>query len=222
MSDAQQWVKSLDRAQPFFLWLSFAEPHNPYQVPDPYFSMFPIDELPPTATDKSALEDMSFKWQWTRQLGEYSYPNYEELIPRARANYFGMLRLIDDQVLRFVDYLRSEKLLDNTIVLFMSDHGDFVGEYGLMRKGPEMPEVLMRVPLQFAGPGIVASAQARTDHVSLVDIMPTLCEAIGAEIPRGRAGAQPVADVDGRGISARRVRQCVCGAGLWRAALHRG
>ena len=188
VSSAQSWIRSLERDRPFFLWLSFAEPHNPYQVPEPYFSMFPPEDLPSTATDKSALEKKSFKWQWTRRLGEHAYPNYDDLIPRARANYFGMLRLLDDQVRRFVDFLRDEQILDNTLVIFMSDHGDFVGEYGLMRKGPEMPEVLMRVPLQITGPGIAAADQARQDHVSLTDIMPTLCEAIGAEIPRGVQG----------------------------------
>lgn len=188
VSDAQRWISSLERKQPFFLWLSFAEPHNPYQVPEPYFSMFPPETLPPTATGLSALEDKSFKWHWTRQLGEYAYPNYDELIPRARANYFGMLRLIDDQVRRFVEFLSSNRILDNTLLLFVSDHGDFVGEYGLLRKGPEMPEVLMRVPFQICGPGIHPAEQPREDHVSLIDIMPTLCEAIGMEIPRGVQG----------------------------------
>jgi arylsulfatase A-like enzyme len=187
VSDAITWIHSLED-QPFCLWLSFAEPHNPYQVPEPYFSLFPPEALPPVQVGREALDKLSFKWQWTRQLGEYAYPEYEEVLPRARSNYFGMLRLIDDQVKRFVEFLQSQQLQENTLLVFVSDHGDFVGEYGLMRKGPEMPEVLMRVPLIFTGPAIAARQEPHAAHVSLVDIFPTICEAIGVSQPNGVQG----------------------------------
>ena len=189
VSDAQEWIRSLKSAgDPFFLWLTFAEPHNPYQVPEPYFSMFPPATLPPVQVGGEALSQKGFKWQWTRQLGEHVYPNYEELLPRMRASYFGMLRLIDDQIRRFVDWLDAEGIRENTIIVFLSDHGDFVGEYGLMRKGPEMPDILNRIPLLFAGAGIQAHEGAHWAHVSIVDIMPTLCEAVGKDLPRGVQG----------------------------------
>jgi arylsulfatase A-like enzyme len=73
VSDAITWIHSLED-QPFCLWLSFAEPHNPYQVPEPYFSLFPPEALPPVQVGREALDKLSFKWQWTRQLGEYAYP----------------------------------------------------------------------------------------------------------------------------------------------------
>ncbi len=187
VTKATEWLDTLDD-QPFFLWLSFAEPHNPYQVPEPYFSMFPPDTLPPTLSDVSALESKSFKYQWTRQIGEVAFSDYAEQLPRARANYCGMLRLIDDQIKRFFDYLDEKGLRDNTILLVLSDHGDFVGEYGLVRKGPELPEVLTRVPFMAVGPGIAQSAEPHPAFISLVDVMPTLCEAAGADIPAGVQG----------------------------------
>lgn len=187
VSDALTWIQSLG-GHPFCLWLSFPEPHNPYQVPEPYFSMFPPESLPPVQSGAEALEQLGFKWQWTRQLGEYVYPTYEQQIPRARANYFSLMRLIDDQVRRFVEFLEAEGLRDNTLLVFVSDHGDFTGEYGLVRKGPEMPETLMRVPLFFVGPGIEAEQAPHAAHVSLVDILPTICEAIGVPLPRGVQG----------------------------------
>lgn len=70
----------------------------------------------------------------------------------------------------------------------MSDHGDFVGEYGLMRKGPEMPEVLMRIPLFFIGPNVKANSCPSSAYVSIVDVMPTLCEAVEAPSPMGVQG----------------------------------
>lgn len=189
VSEAIKWIDSLNSADDssFLMWLSFAEPHNPYQVPEPYYSMFPVENLPPLATGKEELLQKGFKWQWTRELGERIYPDYEEMIPRARANYFGMLRLIDDQVKRFVQYLKSVGQYDNTIIVFVSDHGDFVGEYGLIRKGPELPEVLMRVPMFWIGPGISVQND-QTAFVSITDIMPTLCECMNSSIPAGVQG----------------------------------
>jgi arylsulfatase A-like enzyme len=194
VSDAQRWITSVTQSdnenetKPFFLWLSFAEPHNPYQVPEPYFSMFPPESLPPLATDRTALEAKGFKWTFTRALGEHYYPEYESLLPRARANYYGLMRMIDDQLARLVQYLEDAQLKENTLIIFVSDHGDFVGEYGLMRKGPEMPEVLMRIPMFVVGPEVTGQKAPRIDCVSLIDVMPTICEAIGADIPQGVQG----------------------------------
>ncbi len=183
---AQKWVESVDG--PFLMWLSFPEPHNPYQVPEPYYSMFPPESLPPNHTDAGNLETKGFKYQWCRQGFLKAFPDFDEQLQRMRANYLGMLRLLDDQVKRFVEFLDGSGLRENTIIVFLSDHGDFVGEYGLMRKGPELPEALTRIPLQFAGPGIVAGRKPLDAHVSIADIMPTLCEASGIALPDGVQG----------------------------------
>jgi arylsulfatase A-like enzyme len=189
VSSAIRWIDS-QRDQPFLMWLSFAEPHNPYQVPEPYFSLFPPEQLPPLRAGNAERDAKGFKWRWSRQLGERFAPNYEELIPRARSNYFGMLRLIDDQIKRLIDHLQASSLLDNTLIVFLSDHGDFVGEYGLIKKGPELPDILLRIPLFFYGPGlgIQASSKPHPAHVSIVDLLPTVCEALGAALPDGVQG----------------------------------
>ena len=186
VTHAQNWVESVDR--PFLLWLSFPEPHNPYQVPEPYYSMFPPESLPPCRTDASDLAAKGFKFEWCWRSFLKAFPDFDEQIQRMRANYLGMLRLIDDQVQRFVQFLDDNGLRENTIIVFMSDHGDFVGEYGLMRKGPELPEALTRIPLQFSGPEIVANAKPHGAHVSIADVMPTLCEAAGIPLPDGVQG----------------------------------
>lgn len=189
VSDAQSWLQSLDD-EPFFLWLSFPEPHNPYQVPEPYYSMFPAKDLPPLRADEGNLEQKGFKWQWMRQIAEDANPNsdFDELLPRVRSNYYGMLRLIDDQVKRFTGFLEAEGLQEDTLLVFVSDHGDYVCEYGLLRKGPDLPEVLTRVPLFFVGSGVTARREPHPAHVSIVDLMPTLCEVVGAPLPDGTVG----------------------------------
>ncbi|MCX7017026.1 MAG: sulfatase-like hydrolase/transferase [Candidatus Sumerlaeota bacterium] len=187
VSSAMRWIETLpDR--PFFLWLTFAEPHNPFQVPKPYFEMFPPESLPNPLAGPETLESRGFKWRFNRRQFLNAFSNFDGELPRARSNYLGMLRMIDDQFRRFVEFLEARGLRENTIFVFLSDHGDFCGEYGLMRKGPEMNEFLMRIPLLIAGPGIGARRDAHPAHVSLVDIMPTLCEAVGVPLPNGVQG----------------------------------
>ncbi|NOX97132.1 MAG: sulfatase-like hydrolase/transferase, partial [Nitrospirae bacterium] len=198
VTKAQKWIGSLT-GSPFFLWLTFAEPHNPYQVPEPYYSLFPPETLPPCRSDESALEKKSYRWNWLRKMWDRSVPGYRNQLDRTRANYHGMLRLIDDQVQRFVSFLDEKGLRENTIIVFLSDHGDFVGEYGLIRKGPDLPECLVRIPLFFTGPGIVARDKAHDAHVSICDIMSTLCEALDGEIPDGVQGRSLWPLLTGRG-----------------------
>ena len=140
--------------------------------------------------------------------------------PERGQTYFGMLRLIDDQVKRFVEFLEARQLRDDTIIVFVADHGDFVGEYGMVRKGPELPECLARIPMFWTGPGITASAEPHDAHVSLIDVMSTLCEAIGVPLPDGVQGRSLWPLLTGRWrLSGGRVRQRLRGTGNGRPAL---
>lgn len=183
-------IDLVDRSagQPFFLWLSFPEPHNPYQAPEPYFSLFPEAIVPARVAGPEVAEAKGGSYQWLRQLIESKRPGYDEQWRRYRATYCGMLRLLDDQIRRFVDHLEARDLLANTLLIFCSDHGDYAGDYGLQRKGAGLPECLVRVPLLVTGPGIVRRPAPMPEFVSLVDLMPTLCEAVGAPIPYGVQG----------------------------------
>lgn len=187
VTHAQQWVESV-RDKPFLLWLSFPEPHNPYQVPEPYYSMFPPETLPQPISRDGDLPGKGFKYEWCRQSFERAFPDFSESMPRARSNYLGMLRMLDDQIKRFIESLDDQGLRDNTIIIFLADHGDFVGEYGLMRKGPGLAEALTRIPLQICGPGINPGDGPHPAHVSICDIFPALCEAVGAALPDGVQG----------------------------------
>ena len=190
--DAIRYVDSRAAEQPFCLWLSFPEPHNPYQVPEPYFSLFPEADVPERIAGPEALAEkggpLGEKWRWERDLLERAHPGYDEHWRRYRANYCGMLRLIDDELRRFVEHLEARGELENTIILFTADHGDYAGDYGLQRKGVGLPECLIRVPFVFAGAGIAPRPSNSADHVSLVDVMPTLSEALGLETPFGVQG----------------------------------
>lgn len=189
VSSALKFIDSLDGSAPFFAWVSFAEPHNPYQVPAPYFDMFPPEALPPLHSSKDDLPAKGPRYEWLRGVWETVLTgDIEARILRARSNYLGMLRLIDDQFKRLIEGLEARGLSENTIVLFLSDHGDFAGEYGLIRKGVELSQILTRVPMVWRGPGIRAQGTQDDACVNIVDILPTLCDAIGAPAPVGCQG----------------------------------
>jgi arylsulfatase A-like enzyme len=187
VSDAIEMVDKLDPDRPFALWVSFPEPHNPYQVPEPYFSMFPPESVPDRACGPEAAERKGGDWLWLRRLVESKRPGYDDLWRRYRASYCGMLRLLDDQIRRLYDHLDDAGLTGDTVFVFVSDHGDYVGDYGLQRKGAGLPEALMRIPFFVTGPGVEPRVDD-SNFVSLVDLFPTLCEALGQPIPYGVQG----------------------------------
>lgn len=190
VNDAEKWMtdEQKESGKPFFLYLSFPEPHNPYQVSEPYYSLFPPGALPPVAVGPEVLPKKGNKWVLQKEMMDMGYPGYEKEIPRIRSNYYGMMRLIDDQVKRLVYYLKDKGLYQNTIIIFVADHGDFTGEYGLIKKGVEVPDCLARIPMLWHGPGIIHSKLPEDAHVSNVDIMPTICDIIGTPIPVGVQG----------------------------------
>jgi arylsulfatase A-like enzyme len=186
VSNAIEFIQGA-AGRPFALWVSFPEPHNPYQAPKPYFDIFPPDAVPARAVGPEAQAAKGFKWKWLGDLQERIYPGYNDYYRRTRSNYLGMLRLIDDQVNRLLGHLETAGILNNTIVLYITDHGDFFCDYGLMHKGAGLPEVLTRIPMIWAGPGIKAQSD-QPAFVSTADVLPTLCEAIGAATPHGVQG----------------------------------
>lgn len=189
VDDALRFVDGLPQGQPFFAWISFPEPHPPYQAPEPYFSLFPPEKLPPLSTGAADLPEKGPRYQWTYNMWQQVMgTDMPRRIARARANYLGMLRLIDDQFRRLIEGLRQRGLEDDTLVVFLADHGDFVGEYGLTRKGPELCQALCRVPMVWRGPGVRALGAEDKSCVSLADILPTVCDALGVSLPMGCQG----------------------------------
>jgi arylsulfatase A-like enzyme len=187
VSDAIGQLEDSPADTPFFSWLSFPEPHNPYQVPEPYFSLFAEESIPDRVAGPEGARAKGMPWTWLQQLVQEKRPEYDSLWRRYAADYCGMLRLLDDQMKRFLDYLRSTGRADNTLIIVLADHGDYVGEYGMHRKGAGIPECLARIPFVIAGPGVRPRANA-ADFVSIVDVFPTICEALGADIPLGVQG----------------------------------
>src|SRR3546814_11573957 len=100
-----------------------------------------------------------------------------------QALYWAEVEQIDANIGRLLDYLDRSGQLDNTLIVFTSDHGDMLGDHGLVNKGCRFYEGLVRVPLIFWWPGRIEQGLQSNALVSLIDIAPTLLEISGEPVP---------------------------------------
>jgi arylsulfatase A-like enzyme len=172
--------------RPFALWLSFPDPHTPYEVPRAYADLVPprLVELPPALPADAALPERTRVLQRLLGIEDASEADRRALV----ATYHAMVRFVDDGVGRVLDALERTGLADDTIVVFCSDHGDFAGEHGLTRKGGAFYDALVRVPLIVAWPGVVPAGAVERSPVNLVDLVPTLLRLQGLPVPAAMQG----------------------------------
>lgn len=183
--------------EPFALWVSFPDPHEPWVAPRQYADLFPPEriDLPPWRegefTDPRAPERNQVLH---RMLGMAE--DALEDVYGLLAVYYGMVRFIDDALGQILDALEQLGLRDNTIIVFCSDHGDFAGEHRMQCKGGVFYDCLTRVPLVIARPGQLPAGVRDPSMANLVDIVPTLLTLQGIEPPRAMHG-QPLPTVTG-------------------------
>ena len=106
-----------------------------------------------------------------------------------KAAYYAMIKLIDDQLGRILEALDETGQRDNTVIIFTSDHGEMLGDHGLIQKGCRFYEGLVRVPLIFSWKGNFESGLISDALVELVDKTPTLLELVGLTVPEGIHGS---------------------------------
>ena len=179
---ANTCIDFLDRRDPtcpFFLWMSFSRPHSQYDPPAPYDAWYDLEDVPRPIQTPDAnflppqLQEMPARYDWDRMSWKQ--------IAKAQQHYFGQITHIDHQIGRLIAALRWRGLWDDTLVLFTSDHGDMMGDYGLFFKG-HFFEGSGRVPMILRPPSSwegMVPAQRYTRPVSLVDVLPTLVSAAG-------------------------------------------
>lgn len=191
---AVDYLRAHGRERPFCLWVSFPDPHHPFDAPDPWSRMHHPDEvdLPEHRTldldrrpwwHRASLEGTpQTSPEMRRVREEYSRipPQSDAQLRRIIANYYGMIALIDHGVGRILQVLHDHALGADTFVAFTSDHGDWLGDHGLMLKGPMHYEGLLRVGLIVRGPGVPAG-KVVGEPVSTVDLAATFADYAGAE-----------------------------------------
>ena len=173
--------------EPFVLWVSFPDPHEPYECQRKYYNEIHDDQvlLPRQSPDEMKNAPVRNRILH-RMLG---LPEEHAGILRETLKvYYANIRFIDDSVGRILAALKKHHLEENTIVVFCSDHGDFMGEHGMTCKGGVFYDCLTRVPLIVSWPGNSPQGQTETSMVSLIDIVPTLFTLQGIDTPAGMQG----------------------------------
>ncbi len=188
--------------RPFCLWLSYPDPHPPYTVPEPYASMYRDVPLPAPAAPAGELDGKPPRQRVTpRLMGMGGYDAAD--LRRLREIYYGMVTFIGDQVGRFLAFLADAGLRDDTIVVFMSDHGDYLGDHGMVRKSPTLYDCLVRIPLIVSWPRRIAPARFAETMAESVDLAPTLLELAGLPAPGPLDGRSLVPLLTGRAAAHR-------------------
>src|SRR5262249_44504716 len=198
---AIEWLAHVDR--PFFAWVSFADPHHPFDPPRPWCDRYdPADMLSvlPAPHPEEFAAKPPFHAIWTHGFRgaqfEWANPGWALLTDEERctimAAYWGMVSQIDHNVGRLLAALERRDLARDTLVIFTADHGDYMGDHQMMLKGPIHYEALVRVPLIVRGPGFSAGT-AIDDMVGTVDLVPTMLRACGLPIAAAVEG-RPLLD----------------------------
>ena len=184
-----QTVRFLEanRDRPFALWVSYPDPHMPYEAPVSYASQFNAESLRiPEWRENEEQGAPERNRVLKKLLGVEDYPR--EDLKRFMVAYYAMIRFIDDGVGRIMEALEALDLHRNTVVVFCSDHGDFAGEHGMVSKGGAFYDSMTRIPLIFCDPGRSAAGQIEESMVNLIDIVPTLFRLQGQDLPRSFQG----------------------------------
>lgn len=177
----KQMEEAAKTGKPFFLAVGFRRPHSPYIAPEKYFALYPPDKMPVPQEPSEHLKHIP-RAALTYPPGEAQLADAERRATTAA--YYASVSFMDAQVGVLLDALDAAKLADNTIIVFMSDHGYHLGEHGGLQHKMTVFEESARVPLIIAAPGKKAGA-ACNRLVEYVDLFPTLTQLAGLSAPAG-------------------------------------
>jgi len=170
--------------RPFFIGAGFYRPHCPFIAPQKYFDMYPLDRIPAPPLHADAAAQVPVPAWFTDPPNWGLTEQAQREVIRA---YYASITFLDAQVGRLLDALDRLGLADNTIVVFMSDHGYLLGERGQWMK-QMLFERSARAPLLIAGPSVTAKGRSSKRIVEFLDLYPTLAELAGLAPPSGLHG----------------------------------
>lgn len=214
-------VKDKDEGsrKPFFAWCSFQDPHNAFLCPGDWDVKYSSDELPEFHEREGEMDDkpLIHRLLIEGRLDELDIKvtadpghatggiqclgmtndgiGYE----RARqwlATYYSMISLIDHHIGRILNSLEEMNLLNDTVIIFTSDHGDYAGNHGLWLKGPIHYEDLIRVPLIVRDPNVEPQNTRSSALFSLVDLAPTILDICQVEPPLHMQGVSQLPSIE--------------------------
>jgi arylsulfatase len=182
-----EWLRA-NASEPFFAWVSFNSPHDPYDPPAELADLY-LDAPIPTPfgsvkdlQTRPADQRKAFNGTLTNPLFQMDYSSLTpEQIRRIRAYYYAEITHVDRQVGKLLAALEEAGVLDETLIIFSSDHGDALGDHGLIFKN-YFYESMVRVPLLARGPGVTPGGRS-TALVDTTDIAATILTHLGLPLP---------------------------------------
>ena len=181
---AKKYLQDYGREEPWFCWVSFGGPHEPWDTPEPYNSMYDAESMP---MPKAATEKIFGKNRAKGLLDSKKEKTPEvsvDDIRKLRANYAGNVTLIDDQIGEILRVIEERGEYDNTIIVFTSDHGEMNGDYGLFYKHNFLNPAV-KVPLIVRTPETMnngSGGKITSSLTELMDVGPTIVELAGGKI----------------------------------------
>lgn len=175
-ADAERFISGARDHNPFFLTVSYFDPHPPYMAPPEYSSKYESSKMrippfiPPSALS-GRLEDF-YRAMKADRIKDAA------LTETMRYYYAAIEGMVDYQVGRILSALARQGVLDNTIIAFTADHGDFMGQHRLVRKGMFLYDCLLRIPMIWSAPGMKGGVRSNA-LTQGIDIFPTLLELTG-------------------------------------------
>ncbi len=195
---AIEWLRNDEREkdQPFFLSVGYFAPHHPFNPPEPYASAFRDAAIPPPVVLESEYETKpKYYSEFRESVGLSDLP--EGRIDAIRGAYCGLVAQIDVNVGRLLDELEEMGATKNTVVVFSSDHGEFLGERGLLWKGPFMVDDLMKVPMIARWPGRLEAGIRSKSLSSALDFYATFGALAGINTKEFAPDSRPMFGMDG-------------------------
>ena len=187
-----QFLNDRDRSMPFFMKTSFARPHSPYDAIPEYFDKYQNKDLPKAQVGDWA--DIHDDPETAAKSNAWHGIKSKEEIHNARAGYYGNIEHIDHEIGRLLDFMEEQGVLDDTLIIFTSDHGDMLGDHNMWRKTYAY-EGSAHIPMLFRLPkDMQDGVTGRSDKpVMLCDVMPTILDVLGVEIPETVDGSSMLA-----------------------------
>lgn len=200
-----------NKEKPYLLWMNYQDPHPAFCCPPPYDTMFSPDDIEFSPAVKGYDKDRQPVRNEVFRIHSEMDRCSDDDLKNAIAHYMGQIKYVDDNVGRLVDEIhRSGK---KTIILFMSDHGELLGDYSLTHKNPTFYECLSHIP------AIIVDADGKWKGLEYdglaeeVDIVPTLLDMLGIVIPPTMVGKSMYQAIERRDFSGKDTILCEAGGG---------
>ncbi len=200
VAEATKWLQAhvgMHAEQPFSLSVHFDKPHFPINAPARFCDHYRGAVAPPDVPPEHLDRQVPFVREAFTRTGLWGRFD-KEVQRRALEAYYGCVEWVDNAIGRILQVLDYLDLAEETLVVYSSDHGEMAGEHGVWQKTVFF-EASARVPLIVRFPGVVSAGAVHEDIVGLIDLLPTLCDAAGADVPEECGGVSLMPVLRGAG-----------------------